>query len=656
MGVRNSGPCVASLAHNRAMLYLRLLGEVALLSPQGVMRGGLPGRAPALLALIARSGPAGLARDRACSLLWQDAPEARARQRLRQLLSDLRCLDAPVLARGTQLAIDAAALQVDTAEFEAMAHRGDVTALIGALALYRGPLAALLADASAEFDAWQMAERQRLERLALSACERLAACHHAANDDPRLVPVLERWLEIDPCAEPAHRSLMLAWMRLGRRADALAQYERCRDALRSTHGARPQAETEAMYRQLRAACTAGTRQRTIGEANVLSMAVLPLSTLKRDAVPLESLAQELTEDLSAALALRPGLAVVDAPMVRAAMARAQGDLLRASEILAVRYVVSGGLRVVVEGRVRLTLNLVSGADALYLWGVRAEFGLDEATADRLGAWAGDLELQACIAAVGMPQAVDEPAWENVRRANRTMFEKGWSEESVCATIDFYRQAVASDPAHALAFAQKSILIALAKHMGLVAGEEVHAEALADAEHALGLAPRNSEVLGYAACALADLGDPRRAEPYVQRAIAANPSNPQAWAAAGATHLALGRTQQGITMLERGLRLSPDDYRRPVWYSLLAGAYQRLGQPEQAVEMALTGCRADARYYPARLALAAIEIERGNDARAVAALREALRIRPRLTPTEARRWVRQRQMGRLLALWPGQPAH
>jgi len=81
VGIRNSGPCVASLAHNRAMLYLRLLGEVALLSPQGVMREGLPGRAPALLALIARSGPAGLARDRACSLLWQDAPEARARPR-----------------------------------------------------------------------------------------------------------------------------------------------------------------------------------------------------------------------------------------------------------------------------------------------------------------------------------------------------------------------------------------------------------------------------------------------------------------------------------------------------------------------------------------------------------------------------------------------
>lgn len=403
------------------MLHLRLLGEVALLSQEGVVREGLPGRAPALLALITRSGPAGLARDRACFLLWEDAPEARARQRLRQLLSDLRCLDVPVVARGTQLTVDAAALQIDTVEFEAMAHRVDVTAMIGTLALYRGPLAALLADASAEFDAWQLAERQRLERLALSVCERLAACHHAANDDSRLVPLLERWLEIDPCAEPAHRSLMQVWMRLGRRSDGLAQYERCRDALRSTHGARPQEETEALYRQLRATGTTGTKQRTIGDESALSMAVLPLSTLKRDAVPLESLAQELTEDLSSALALRPGLAVVDAPMVRAAMGRAQGDLLRASEMLAVRYVVSGGLRVIVEGRVRLTLNLVSGADALYLWGVQAEFGLDEATADRLAAWAGDLELQACIAAVGMPQAVDEPAWENVRRANRTMF-------------------------------------------------------------------------------------------------------------------------------------------------------------------------------------------------------------------------------------------
>ena len=126
------------------MLNLLLLGDVALLSQQGVAQQGLPGRGPALLALIAHSGPAGLARDRACSLLWQDAPQARARQRLRQLLSDLRGLDVPVVARGTQLAIDAAALQIDTAEFDAMAHRSDVKSLIGALALYRGPLAALL--------------------------------------------------------------------------------------------------------------------------------------------------------------------------------------------------------------------------------------------------------------------------------------------------------------------------------------------------------------------------------------------------------------------------------------------------------------------------------------------------------------------------------
>ena len=81
------------------MLFLRLLGEVALLSQRDVVRQGLPGRAPALLALIARSGAAGLARDPACSQLWQDAPEARAHQRLRQLLSDLRYLVAAAARR-----------------------------------------------------------------------------------------------------------------------------------------------------------------------------------------------------------------------------------------------------------------------------------------------------------------------------------------------------------------------------------------------------------------------------------------------------------------------------------------------------------------------------------------------------------------------------
>lgn len=633
------------------MLHLQLLGDVALRSAQGVTRRDFPRRSIALLALIAQAGAEGVSRDRACALLWPDADAPRARQRLRQLLSDLRGRDVPVLRAASHLVLEPAQVSVDVVQFEALAKSGEGVELTPALALYRGALGVLLDDAGNEFDAWHASERVRLERVALSVCERLAAHHEQRGENERLVEVLQRWLEIDPCAEAAHRGLMRALMRQGRRADALAQFDRCCDALNRVHGVLPQHETVELHKTLRSAQSNASRQRLIGDAGALSIAVLPLFTTKRDAEALDPLAHGLAEDLSTALALRPTLAVVDAPMARAALARAQGDLMRASEALGVRYLVSGGLRVLDQDRVRLTLNLVSGIDALFHWGLREEFAIDDPIDERVSAWAGDLELQTCIAASGAPPAPDEPAWDSMRRAMRTMFELGWSEASVRQTIDFYRRALETDPTHALARAQKAILLALATNMGLMAGDEVRKEAREDAEQALGLAPRSSEVLGYAGCALADLGEPQRAESFVQRAIDTNPGNPQAWAAAGATHLLLGHTEKGISMLERGLRLSPDDYRRPVWYTLLAGAYHRLKKIDKAAEMALAGCSADARYYPARLALAAIEIDRGNDARASAALREALRIRPTLTAAEARGWVRKRLMARLQALWP-----
>ena len=108
-----------------------------------------------------------------------------------------------------------------------------------------------------------------------------------------------------------------------------------------------------------------------------------------------------------------------------------------------------------------------------------------------------------------------------------------------AALDFYRHAIEADPRHALARAQKAIVMALAGNMGLLPGEAVREEARAEAERALELERRNSEVLGYAGCALADLGDPRRAVPFIQRAVDTNPRNPQASAALGAAHLILG---------------------------------------------------------------------------------------------------------------------
>ena len=328
-----------------------------------------------------------------------------------------------------------------------------------------------------------------------------------------------------------------------------------------------------------------------------------------------------------------------------------------ADLLKVRFLVVGGLRRTPEGQLRLSLHLLAGEDALYLWSLQETWDAIPASAvldEHVAAWAADIDLQVSVAWArrqrGSEPGAGSDARDLVRDANSTLFARGWAEDAVHAALDFYRHAIEADPRHALARAQKAIVMALAGNMGLLPGEAVREEARAEAERALELEPRNAEVLGYAGCALADLGDPRRAVPFLQRAVDTNPRNPQAWAALGAAHLILGETERGIEQLQRGLRLSPDDYRRPVWYTLLTGALQRLERLDEAAAAAEAACRSDPRFWPARIVRAGVAMERGRRAEAVAALREARRIRPRLSPAELRVWVRKRRFDALMVLW------
>lgn len=641
---------------------MRILGPLQLSNGAAITVLSL--KAQAFLGLLATTGATGWSRERLVGVLWQDASEARARQSLRQLLSDLR-REAPIVqgVGGDLLTLDPKCVHVDMWRFQVAAQSAEIALLEQAIALYDGPLLHGIGEVGEAFDIWLAGERERIERLACAAFERLTKAYTAAGRHDAAVPLLQRWLALDACNEIAHRALMQAWLDLGRRSDALAQYERCRDALRRVFGVAPQPETVNLYESIRARTYApASNQGPQASAAGLTVAVLPLATWPREPA-LEAAAQAIADDLSAALARRPGLAVVAQPAVRSAAERAQGDLLYVAETLAARYLITGGVRSTPEGRLRISLNLVSGEDALYLWSLQEELHAATATTvldERVAAWAADVELQVSVARtrrrVDAPE--DRDAWDLVRDANSTLFARGWAEESIQAALQTYRDAIAADPLHALARAQMAIVMALAHNMGLLHGDAPRKEAKSQAERALELEPRNSEVLGYAGCALADLGDPRRAEPFIQRAVDTNPANPQAWAALGATQLLLGRTERGIELLQRGLRLSPDDYRRPVWYTLLATAHQRLTQLDQAAEMAEAGCRSDVRYWPARIALAAVELERGRRAQAVEAMRDALHIRPRLDSSEVRVWVRKRHFDPLMTVWAeaARPAH
>ena len=290
----------------------------------------------------------------------------------------------------------------------------------------------------------------------------------------------------------------------------------------------------------------------------------------------------------------------------------------------------------------MAIQIIEGESSQYVWTTQQELAAPCATRevdDFVAGTAAKIEQQlTLVEAREDHKGTAHDAWSKVRQANSALFSAGWSEEAVASAVRLFREAIALDPKLALARAQKALIMALASQWGLLHGDEIREEARADAEKALELEPTKSEVLGCAACALADLGDTERALPLLERAIEENPNNAQAWAALGAAQLLRRQYEQSVESLRRGLRISPTDYRRSVWLTALTGALVHIGKFDQALAAAQDACRADAKFYPAQILLAVVLTKLGKHAEAAKGLAEARRIRPRLAIEEIRRWA------------------
>jgi DNA-binding SARP family transcriptional activator len=215
----------------------------------------LPARSQALLARLAfRPGEVHL-RDKLAALLWGDAPAPRARQSLRQALLTIRRSWSDghpdlVLDQGDALALNPAAVDVDTASFERLVETRTPEALEGAASLYRGELLEGIAGQSAPFEEWLLAERERLRELALEVFGRLLKHQSDAGNVAGAIQTAGRLLAIEPADEAVHRTLMRLYARHGRRAAALRQYQLCTAALKRELGIDPEPATRALYREL----------------------------------------------------------------------------------------------------------------------------------------------------------------------------------------------------------------------------------------------------------------------------------------------------------------------------------------------------------------------------------------------------------------------
>lgn len=114
-----------------------------------------------------------------------------------------------------------------------------------AMGIYRGHF---LADDVAE--AWAVSTRERLKNKFIRLVDWLGHCYEETGQWKKAMECYENAIEADERHEEFYRRLMLCNKKLGRRAEALAVYQRCRNLFKA-NGIKPSPETEALHKELR---------------------------------------------------------------------------------------------------------------------------------------------------------------------------------------------------------------------------------------------------------------------------------------------------------------------------------------------------------------------------------------------------------------------
>ncbi len=209
-------------------------------------------KAAALLQRVSVEGK--LLKDQAIEFLWPNlAPAAGANNLYRTLHSLRRTLDrelgegasdATIVFRHGVVSL-ADGVWVDAQAFEAAARGKDRDDLERALKLYEGPLLP-----NARYDEWTLPHRDAYQQAYREASLRLAEAHASGGEPARAIDLLSPLLKHDPADEVAHRELMRSYARVGRRHDALRQYQECVEQLRQELGVDPAPATRDLYESI----------------------------------------------------------------------------------------------------------------------------------------------------------------------------------------------------------------------------------------------------------------------------------------------------------------------------------------------------------------------------------------------------------------------
>jgi TolB-like protein len=562
-------------------------------------------KAVALLGFLAVESRSAHAREELASLLWSRMGDERARHNLRQALSKIRaCCDSLLIASGESLALDQQYCSVDVIEFEKLARADEPESLRRCLDLYGGDLLEGLTLREPAFEEWLIPARTRLRQTACDTADKLVQLLVSGDRTGEAIETLHQRLAMDPACEPAHADLMKLFVRLGRRSDALRQYQTCVEALQRELDAEPSVETRTLYASIqridKGADAAGNADAAPVAARVVherpTIAVLPFDNLSGDEDAY--FVDGIVEDLITALSRFSNLVV----SARVSSFRYRDAAIPDREVadeLGAQFLVRGSLRRS-GNKVRINVQLLDAFAGTHLWGGRFDRELedvfavqDEITSMLVSILAGQVEA-ARLANIrkASPERLD--AYDILLRGKD--HHHRFTAEDCRTCIDLFERAIEKDPNYALAHTWLACGLGQAMVFNPDEKTQLIDRSEAAAQRGLELDENESECHRILAQICLTRGKLERALWHQERALFLNPNDDRSVCAMGEILSFFGKHDEAVEWVRRSMRLNP--YHPQRYWTHLARPLFHLKRYREALEALdhISGLRADDHAY------------------------------------------------------------
>ncbi|UCH48544.1 MAG: hypothetical protein JSU95_01625 [Betaproteobacteria bacterium] len=547
-------------------------------------------KAVALLGYLAAEARHAHAREELASLLWSRMGDERARHNLRQTLSKIRaCSDSLLIASGESLAIDQQSCSVDVIEFEKLARANEPESLRRGLDLYSGDLLEGLTLREPAFEEWLIPARARIRQTACKTADKLVQLLVAADRTEEAIDTLHQRLAMDPACEPAHADLMKLFVRLGRRSDALRQYQACVEALQRELDAEPSAETKSLYASIQrmeagsenADNVAGTGAVAPATQERPTIAVLPFDNLSGDEDAY--FVDGIVEDLITALSRFSTLVVSARGSSFHYRDAAIPDRQVANE-LGAQFLVRGSMQRA-GNRVRINVKLLDTASETHVWAGRFDRELedvfavqDEITSTLVSILAGQVEA-ARLANIrkASPERLD--AYDVLLRGKD--HHHRFTAEDCRTCIDLFERAIDKDPNYALAHTWLACGLGQAMVFNPDDKSQLMDRSEAAARRGLELDENESECHRILAQICLSRGNLKRSLWHQERALFLNPNDDRSVCAMGEIFSFLGRHDEAEEWVRNSMKLNP--YHPERYWTHLARPLFHLGRYQEALE-------------------------------------------------------------------------